>query len=157
MPILTHWGRVNSKLNQASKFEIECTCPSGKWIVKITSPNAPFTCHKAKATYLKIRNMQSSIEQVLRVFHLSDCHFFYSSQMIGRVKFRNLLTIIDSDNGLSPGRHQAIIWITAGLLIESLRTNLSEICIKIFTFLFMKMHLKCSLENGSHFVSASMC
>ena len=31
---------------QASKFQIECTCPSGKWIVKLTCPNVPFTCLK---------------------------------------------------------------------------------------------------------------
>ena len=31
---------------QASKFQIECTCPLGKWIVKITCPNVPFTCLK---------------------------------------------------------------------------------------------------------------
>ena len=31
---------------QASKFRIECTCPLGKWIVKITCPNVPFTCLK---------------------------------------------------------------------------------------------------------------
>ena len=42
------------------------------------------------ATYVKIRNMQSSVGQVLQVFHLSDCHF-YSSQTIGWVKFRTLL------------------------------------------------------------------
>ena len=37
-------------------------------------------------------------------------------------------TIIDSDNGLSPGRRQAIIWTNAGiLLIETLGTNFSEI------------------------------
>ena len=34
------------------------------------------------------------------------------------------LKIIGSDNGLTPGRHQAIIWINAGiLLIEPLGTN----------------------------------
>ena len=32
--------------SQASKFQIECTCPPGKWIVKITCPNVPFTCLK---------------------------------------------------------------------------------------------------------------
>ena len=38
----------------------------------------------------------------------------------------NELTIIGSDNGLSPGRHQAIIWNNAGLLlIEPLGTNFS--------------------------------
>ena len=31
---------------QASKFQIEWTCPFGKWIVKITGPNVPFTCLK---------------------------------------------------------------------------------------------------------------
>ena len=55
------------------------------------------------------------------------------------------LTIIGSDNGLSPGRHQAIIWTNAGiLLIGSLGTNLSEILIKILTFSFKKMQLKIS-------------
>ena len=40
------------------------------------------------------------------------------------------LTIIDSDNGLSPGRRQAIIRTNAEiLLIEALRTNFSEILI----------------------------
>ena len=55
------------------------------------------------------------------------------------------LTIIGSDNGLSPGRRQAIIWTNAGiLLIESLGTNFSENLIEILTFLFKKMHLKIS-------------
>ena len=46
--------------------------------------------YKANATYVKIRNTQSSVGQVLQVFHLSDCHF-YSSQTIRRVKFRTLV------------------------------------------------------------------
>ena len=45
--------------------------------------------YKANATYVKIRNMQSSVGHVLLVFHLSDCHF-YSSHTIGRVKFWTL-------------------------------------------------------------------
>ena len=41
------------------------------------------------------------------------------------------LTIIGSDNGLSPGRRQAIIWTIARiLLIGPLRTNVSEILIR---------------------------
>ena len=52
------------------------------------------------------------------------------------------LTIIGSDNGLSPGRRHAIIWNIAGLLlIEPLGTNFSEILIGIQTFSFKKMHL----------------
>ena len=55
------------------------------------------------------------------------------------------LTIIGSDNGLSPGRHQAIIWTNARiLLIGPLGTNFSEILIGIQTFSFKKMHLKMS-------------
>ena len=42
------------------------------------------------------------------------------------------LTIISSDNGLSPSRWQAIIWINAGiLLIGPLGTNFSGILIGI--------------------------
>ena len=40
----------------------------------------------------------------------------------------NEVTIIGSDNGLSPGQHQAIIWTNAGiLLIWPVGTNFSEI------------------------------
>ena len=55
------------------------------------------------------------------------------------------LTIIGSDDGLSPGRRLAIIWNSAGLLlIEPLGTNFSEISIEIQTFSFRKMHLNMS-------------
>ena len=55
------------------------------------------------------------------------------------------LTIIGSNNGLSPGRRQVIISTNAGiLLIEPLRTNFSEISIEIHTFSFKEMHLKMS-------------
>ena len=55
------------------------------------------------------------------------------------------LTIIASDDGLSPVRHQAIIWTNAvTLLIGSLGTNFSEIVIEIYRFSFKKLHLKMS-------------
>ena len=55
------------------------------------------------------------------------------------------LPIIGSDNGLSPGRRQAIIWTIAGiLLIGPLGTNFSEILIEILIFSFKKMRLKVS-------------
>ena len=54
-------------------------------------------------------------------------------------------TIIGSDNGLSPGRRQAIIWTNAGiLLIGTLGTNFSEILIECHSFSFKKMHMKMS-------------
>ena len=55
------------------------------------------------------------------------------------------LTCIDSDNGLSPGRRQDIIWTNDGiLLIRTLGTNFSEILSEIYSFSFNKMHLKMS-------------
>ena len=55
------------------------------------------------------------------------------------------LIIIGSDNGLSPGRRQAIIWTNAGiLLIWPLGTNFNEILIDIYIFSFKKMYLKMS-------------
>ena len=48
---------------------------------------------------------------------------------------RSELTIIASDNGLSPGRRQVIIWNNAGILsIGLLGTNFSEILIEILIF-----------------------
>ena len=67
-------------------------------------------------------------------------------------------TIIGSDNGLSPGRRQAIIWTNDGiLLIGTLGTNFNQILIEIRIFAFKKLVWKCRLRNGGHFVSASMC
>ena len=55
------------------------------------------------------------------------------------------LTIIGSDNGLAPGRHQAIIWTNARiLLIWPKGTNLNEILIKIHIFSFKKIHFNMS-------------
>ena len=63
----------------------------------------------------------------------------------GRVRHMCIskLTIIGSDNGLSPGRCQAIIWTNAGILfIWPLGTIFSEMLIEIQMFLFEKMQLK---------------
>ena len=43
------------------------------------------------------------------------------------------ITTMGSDDGLSPGRRQAIIWTNAGiLLIGPLGTNFSQLLIKIY-------------------------
>ena len=53
------------------------------------------------------------------------------------------VTIIGSDNGLSPDRRQAIIWINAGILcIGPLGTNFSEILTEILKVSFKKMLFK---------------
>ena len=65
---------------------------------------------------------------------------------------RRNLTTIGPDNGLSPGRRQAIIWTTAGLLlIEPLGTNFSGILIEILTVSIKKMHLKMSSAKRHSF------
>ena len=57
-----------------------------------------------------------------------------------------------SDNGLSPSRHQAIIWTDTGiLLIRTLGTNFSEILSEIHIFSFKKMHLKMSSAKWRQF------
>ena len=73
-----------------------------------------------------------------RVMHISICV--------------SKLTTIGSDNGLSPGRRQAIIWTNAGiLLIGTLETNFSEIVSEIHAFSFTKMHLKMSFGTWRPF------
>ena len=54
-------------------------------------------------------------------------------------------TSIGSDNGLSPGRRQAIIRTNAGILLKGpLGTNFSEILIEILSFSLKKIRLKMS-------------
>ena len=73
------------------------------------------------------------------------------------------LTSTGSDNGLSPGRRQAIIWSNDGIfLIPTLGTNISEILSKIHTFSLKKICLNmsfakcCSFRLGLNVVSVTM-
>ena len=62
------------------------------------------------------------------------------------------ISIIGSDNGLSPGRHQAIICTNDGILLNGrLGTNFSEILIEIHRFSFKKMHVKMSSAKSRPF------
>ena len=55
------------------------------------------------------------------------------------------LTIISSDNGLSPGQRHAILWTNAGILLSGpFATSFSEILIEIHKFSFKKIYLKMS-------------
>ena len=68
------------------------------------------------------------------------------------------LTIIGSDNGLSPERRQAIIWTNAGiLLIGPLGTNFSEILIENQTFSSKKIRLKMSSAKCCSFRLRPQC
>ena len=53
------------------------------------------------------------------------------------------LTVIGSDNGLLPGRRQAIIWTRAGIfLVGPLRTNCNNILIGIHIFSLTKIRFR---------------
>ena len=95
---------------------------------------------------IQLRNLKSYINPLLFIAAEPASEKCYLSHW-GRVKhvcIRKLI-IIGTDNGLSPGRRQAIIWTNAGiLLIGPLGTNFGEILIEIYTFSFKKMHLKMS-------------
>ena len=88
----------------------------------------------------RFHGMDEFIQAMMQLLHISLTHW-------GRVTHIcvSKLTIIGSDNGLSPGRRQASIWTNAGiLLIRPLGTNFNEMLVEILTFLFMKMRLKVS-------------
>ena len=68
------------------------------------------------------------------------------------------LIIIGSDNGLSPGRRQAIIWNNAGLLlIEPLGANVSEISVGIQIFSFKKNALEHVVCETAAILSRPQC
>ena len=61
--------------------------------------------------------------------------------------YASKLNIIGSDNGLSPGRRQAIIWTNA-IVNWTRAKKLSEILIEIFTFSFKKMDFEKKKSSG---------
>ena len=78
------------------------------------------------------------------IFLCPPC-FMSTLDIMSEKKCVSKLNIIGSDNGLSPGRRQAIIWTNAGILsIGSLGTNFNEILITISTFSCKKIYLKMS-------------
>ena len=63
-------------------------------------------------------------------------------------------TIIGLGNVLSHGGRHAIVWTNSWIsLTEPLGINFSDILVEFHRFSFKKIRL----ENGGHFVSASMC
>ena len=70
----------------------------------------------------------------------------------------NKLSIISSNNGLSHGRRQAIIWTNARiLLIGPLGTKFNDIYSKFIHFHSRRYFWKYRLENNGHLVSVSIC
>ena len=104
---------------------------SGNGLVQLTEPMLIYVASLGHNWVQECRNLSShgSLTHWGRVTHICV----------------NKQSIIGSDNGLSPGRRQAIIWTNDGIfLIGPLGTNFSEISIKILTFSFTKIRLKVS-------------
>ena len=94
-----------------------------------------------------------SVVLFVKVYFLQNTFFWFGfwSDHINSLRLSDThlciskLTIIGSDNGLSPDRCQAIAWTNAGILfIGHFGTNFSEILTKIHTFLIKKVYLKIS-------------
>ena len=131
---------------------------SGSWS---TSAQVMACCLTSPSHYLN---------QCWLIIRSCDIHLRANSQKMQKFPFlmwiwgrvmhiciRNL-TIIGSDNGLSPGRPQAIIWTNTDISsIGPLWTNFSEILIAIHTFLFKKMHLTMSSANIAAILSRPQC
>ena len=81
--------------------------------------------YKANATYVKIRNTQSSVGQVLQVFHLSDCHF-YSSQTIDKWNVEPCTVMADL------GPVSKCDWNFNTLRLRQTRFECTKICISFF-------------------------
>ena len=65
--------------------------------------------------------------------------------------------VVDSDNGLSPVRHQFIIWSSAGLLLTGpMGTHISVIWINLNHFSFKNMHSKMASAKWRPFISTSV-
>ena len=66
------------------------------------------------------------------------------------------LTTIGSHNGLSPGRCQAIICNNVGILLIGHPRNNLQLNFNGKSYIFIQEIWKCRLQNGGHFVSASV-
>ena len=78
----------------------------------------------------------------IEIYPLNSCITHWGREMHICI---SKLSIIGSDNGLSPGWCQTIIWSNAGILsIGPIGTIFNEILIEIHTFSFKKIHFKMS-------------
>ena len=117
-----------------SKVEVEITYPFSNF------NSFTFSLLHKPETFQESCSMQSNYIWLVLITRLILTHWGRVTHIcVGK------LTIIGSDNGLSPGQRQAIIWTNAGiLLIGPLGSNFREILIEIQTFSFKKMYLKMS-------------
>ena len=63
-------------------------------------------------------------------------------------------TIIGSDNGLSPGRHQAIVWTNVGIyLIQGNTSAHGQWIIYMYLYIYIDREMKMSLKQHGHFAT----
>ena len=101
--------------------------------------------------YIEIYYLQNEWDHIV---HISRTYTDVTLTHWGRVKHICVckLTIIGSDNGLAPGRRQAITWANVGIFwIGPLGTNFSDMLIEIHIFLFKKIHLEMSFGKWRPF------
>ena len=132
--------------------------PGQAWYSLAQNLNSCSLCHVRTILQISLKKIRSWVFRNVTNRHEfrihTHTHLNPSSDLpslplthLGRVTHLcvSKLFIIGSDNGLSPDRHQAIIWTNAGLLlIGPFWTNFSEILIEIPTLSFKKMRLKVS-------------
>ena len=137
-----HWCTVSSRVNDSIKNDILAS-----FLIVVD--------HRTICSWHDWQNCNVRRFRIFHVYVMSCYHPAISDTMKyltelthwGRVTHIcvSKLTIIGSDNGLAPGRRQAIIRTNAGiLLIGPLGTNFSEILIEIQAFSLKKIRLKMS-------------
>ena len=130
------------RLAVGKKHLVKCHYNAGNFLQNVQIQLRQLMCQPSAVTNRKLRQSCtcSCFELSSRwLYHPSVWIFVMHFTHWGRVTHIcvSKLTIIGSDNGLSPDRRQAIIWTKAGiLLIGPLRTNFNEISIKIYIFSF---------------------
>ena len=110
------------------------TCPMERWT-------------NMGVTHGNLNKMADIFKLIIWIYFDTNSIWWYQLTHWGRVTHICVgkLSIIGSDNGLSPSRRQAIIWTNAGIfLIGTLGTKFIEISIEIYIFSFKKMCLKMS-------------
>ena len=138
-PLGTNFSEILIEINVFSFMKMRLKMSSGKWRPSCLGLNVLKTW--------PTKSQVMSLEVLMATFE-GPCWGRLTQICISN------LTIIGSDNDLSPCRRQAIICTNGGiLLIGPSRTNFSEILIEIQVLSFKKMHLR----YDDHFVSASMC
>ena len=115
--------------------------------------NDPYLCrHKASLCHNELRMENAcSNQKESTCYILRDQHILTHWCRVTHICISKIITV-GSDNGLSPGRCQAIIWTNAGILsIGPLGTNFGEIVIDVQSFSSKKMHLIMSSAKWRQF------